>query len=99
MTATPLPLDRTLDLVSDTDTDIGTYCFRTGGSVVATIGMKNGPVAGPVFSWRVVSPHGIEIAGSDGRVDRWTGIRVEGDLLHAECNGHARTFRIRNTTP
>ncbi|HEX7866773.1 MAG TPA: hypothetical protein VF555_17590 [Variovorax sp.] len=97
MTFTAIPLDRTLDLVSDTD--VGSYCFHASGSVTATIGKKDGPVCGPIFSYRVVSPQSIEIIGSDGYTDRWTNIRVESDLLHAECNGLARTFTIGKPSP
>ncbi|RSZ30678.1 MULTISPECIES: hypothetical protein [unclassified Variovorax] len=93
MTATAIPLDHTLTLVSDTAINI--YRFNASGQVAATIGTKNGPVCGPLFSWRVLSADCIEIADSDGHTDRWTNIRVERDLLHAECNGLARTFTIR----
>ncbi|WP_432725801.1 hypothetical protein [Variovorax sp. W6] len=97
MTATAIPLDHTLTLVSDTAINI--YHFSPSGQVAATIGTKNGPVSAPVFSWRVASADCIEIAGSDGHLERWINIRIEGDLLHAECNGFARTFTIRKLSP
>ncbi len=97
MTTTAIPLDHMLDLVSDTD--INSYCFRAGGHVAATIGKKNGPVCGPLFSYRILAADSIEITGSDGFTDRWTNIRVEGALLHTECNGRAQTFTIRKPTP
>ena len=88
-----LPIDHFLDLVSDTL--VNSYCFRSTGHVAATIGKKNGPLAGPLFNYRVVSDDSIEIVHSNERIERWTGIRVEGDLLHVERDGQAQTFTIR----
>ncbi|SDX88826.1 hypothetical protein [Variovorax sp. YR634] len=100
MTITPnhaLPIDHFLDLVSDTL--VNSYCFRSTGRVTATIGKKNGPLAGPLFNYRVVSDDGIEIIHSDGRIERWTGIRIEGGLLHVERDGQLQTFTIRKPAP
>ena len=92
-----LPIDKYLDLVSDTL--VGSYRFHPAGHVTATIGQKNGPLAAPVFSYRVTSEDAVEIIDSDGRIERWTGIRVEGDLLHIERDGQYQTFTIRKPAP
>jgi len=92
-----LPIGRQLNLVSDTL--VGSYSFHPAGHVSATIGAKNGPLAAPVFSYRVTSEDSVEIIDSNGRIERWDGIRVEGDLLHVECNGQPRTFIIGKPTP
>lgn len=97
MVATTIPLDRVLDLVSDTL--VSSYRFHPAGHVTATIGQKNGPLAAPVFSYRVTSEDAVEIIDSDGRIERWTGIRVEGELLHVERDGQPRTFTIRKPAP
>lgn len=97
MVATTIPLDRVLDLVSDTL--VGSYRFHPAGHVTATIGQKTGPLAAPVFSYRVMSEDAVEIIDSDGRIERWTGIRVEGELLHVERDGQPRTFAIRKPAP
>lgn len=89
----PLPIDHFLDLVSDTL--VNSYCFRSTGRVTATIGEKNGPLAGPLFDYRVISDDSVEIVHSNGYIERWTGIRVEGDLLHVERDGQTQTFTIR----
>jgi hypothetical protein len=47
----------------------------------------------------VVSQDSIEIVGFDGRIERWTGIRVEGDLLHVERDGQRAVFTIGKTAP
>ena len=39
------------ELVSETGLVV--YYFRKSGSVTATIGQKKGPVAGPIFYWRI----------------------------------------------
>lgn len=88
-----LPIDKYLDLVSGTL--VNSYRFHPTGHVTATVGEKNGPLAGPVFGYRVTSEDAVEIIDSDGRIERWTGIRVEGDLLHVECDGRPWTFTIR----
>jgi hypothetical protein len=96
MTITPnhaLPIDHFLDLMSDTQ--VNSYCFRSTGHVAATIGKKNGPLAGPLFNYRVVSNDSIEIIHSNGRIERWASMRVEGGLLHVERDGQPQTFTIR----
>lgn len=97
MTTTALPLDRRLDLVSDTL--VNSFFFRAAGKVAATIGTKDGPLAAPLFDYRVVSPDSIEIVGFDGHIERWTGIRVEGHLLHVERDGQGATFTIGDPAP
>lgn len=97
MTTTALPLDRRIELVSDTL--VNSFCFRATGQVAATIGTKDGPLAAPLFDYRVVSQDSIEIVGFDGRIERWTGIRVEGDLLHVERDGQRAVFTIGKTAP
>lgn len=97
MVATTIPLDRVLDLVSDTL--VSSYRFHPAGHVTATIGEKNGPLAAPVFSYRVTSEDSVEIIDSDVLIERWTGIRVEGDLLHIERGGQYQTFTIRKPAP
>lgn len=97
MTTTAIPFDRALDLVSNTL--VSSYRFHLAGHVTATIGQKNGPLAAPVFSYRVTSDDSLEIIDSDGRTERWTGIHIEGDLLHIECDGRPRTFTIRKPVP
>lgn len=92
-----LLLDRTLDLVSDTL--VTSYHFGISGRVAATIGQKNGPLAAPLFNYRVVSDDSIEILHSNERIERWTGIRVVGDLLHVERDGQPQTFTIRKPVP
>lgn len=94
---TTLPIDRTLDLVSDTL--VTSYHFGISGRVSATIGEKNGPLAAPLFNYRVVSDDSIEILHSNERIERWTGIRVVGDLLHVERDGQPQTFTIRKPAP
>ncbi|MGJ7552896.1 hypothetical protein ACSFBI_02795 [Variovorax sp. RB3P1] len=97
MPIAPLLLDRTLDLVSDTL--VTSYHFGISGRVAATIGKKNGPLAAPLFNYRVVSDDSIEILHSNERIERWTGIRVVGDLLHVERDGQPQTFTIRKPVP
>ena len=97
MPIAPLLLDRTLDLVSDTL--VTSYHFGISGRVSATIGKKNGPMAAPLFNYRVVSDDSIEILHSNERIERWTGIRVEGELLHVERDGQPQTFTIRKPAP
>ncbi len=92
-----LLLDRTLDLVSDTL--VTSYCFNATGRVSATIGKKNGPMAAPLFNYRVVSDDSIVILHSNERIERWTGIRVVGELLHVERDGQPQTFTIRKPVP
>lgn len=92
-----LLLDRTLDLVSDTL--VTSYCFNATGRVAATIGKKNGPLAAPLFNYRVASDDTIEILHSNERIERWTGIRVVGELLHVERDGQPQTFTIRKPAP
>lgn len=82
-----------LDIVSDTL--IGSYCFHADGHVAATLGMKDGPVAAPVFRYRVLSGDSIEIVHSAESIERWSGIRIEGGLLHVERNGRPTTFTLR----
>ncbi|RUR67971.1 hypothetical protein EJP67_12980 [Variovorax guangxiensis] len=97
MVATAIPLDQVLNLVSDTL--VSNYRFHPAGYVTATFGEKNGPLAAPVFSYRVTSEESVEIIDSDGRIERWTGIRVEGDLLHVERDCQYQTFTIRKPAP
>jgi len=91
-TTTPVPIERRLDLVSETDVE--TYWFQPTGTVVATLGERNGPVCGPVFQYRVLSDDSIELSDSERVIATWTRIEVDGDVLRAECNGKIKTFRI-----
>jgi hypothetical protein len=90
---TALPLDRSLDLVSDTL--VSSYHFSATGRVTATIGEKNGPMAAPLFSYRAVSEDTIDILHGNDRIERWTRIRIEGDLLHVERDGQPQIFTLR----
>lgn len=94
---TALPIDRTLELVSDTLAN--SYCFNATGRVAATIGKKNGPMAAPLFDYRVVSEDSIEILHGNDRIERWTRIRTDGNLLHVERDGQPQTFAIRKPAP
>ncbi|RQO64371.1 hypothetical protein DBV14_00625 [Variovorax sp. KBW07] len=88
----PIPFGRRLQLASDTHVEI--YWFESNGFLRATLGTPDGPQCAPVFRYRVLSGDSIELIGSDGIIDTWTGIRVEGDLLHAESGGKPKAFRI-----
>lgn len=94
---TALPIDRTLELVSDTLAN--SYCFDATGRVSAIIGEKNGLLAAPLFDYRVMSEDSIEILHGNDRTERWTGIRIDGDLLHVERDGQPQTFTIRKPAP
>jgi len=89
---TPVPIERRLDLVSETDVE--TYWFQPTGTVAATLGERNGPVCGPVFQYRVLSGDSIELSDGERVIAIWTRIEVDGDVLRAECNGKIKTFRI-----
>jgi hypothetical protein len=56
-------------------------------------------LAAPLFNYRVVSDDSSEILHSNERIERWTGIRVVGDLLHVERDGQPQTFTIRKPVP
>lgn len=88
----PIPLDCRLQLASDTQVEI--YWFESNGFLRATLGVQDGPQCAPLFRYRVLSGDSIELIGSDGVIDTWTGIHVEGDLLHAESGGKPKAFRI-----
>lgn len=98
-TALPLPLPMELPIALVSDTIVNSFCFRANGQVTATIGTKNGPLAGPLYRYRVLSQDSIEIIRSDAHVERWTGIRVEGALLHVQRDGRSATFTIGRPTP
>lgn len=87
----------TLDLVCDTL--IERYHFNATGHVAATMGVKDGPVTAPLFSYRMLSHDSLEILHGSGHTERWTGMRIEGDLLHVERDGRPRTFTITKPTP
>ena len=89
---TPIPIGQRLTLVSETD--IESYWFNPNGSVVATLGKKNGPACGPLFRYRVLSEDGIELSSSERVIATWTRIEIDGDVLRAECDGRIKTFRI-----
>ncbi len=97
MTPTAVLIGQRIDLVSDTL--VNSYHFHAAGHVAATIGTTNGPLAAPVFSYRVLSSDSLEIVDSNQRIERWTGIRVEGELLHLERDGQPMTFTIRKAAP
>lgn len=97
MPITTLLLDRTFDLVSETLVTI--YHFSATGHVTAITGEKNGPVAAPLFEYRVVSEDSVEILHGDERIERWTGLRIEGDLLHVERDGQPQTFTVSTPEP
>jgi len=97
MHATALPIDHQLKLVSDAN--IGNYCFRPTGHVTATLGERNGPVCAPVFDYRVRSDGSVEVNDSSGRIELWSSLRIDGNLLHVERNGEPCSFTIRKITP
>ena len=89
---TALPIDRRLQLISDTQVEI--YWFASNGFLRAVLGTHDGPQCAPSFRYRVLSGDSIELIGADGIIDTWTRIRIEGDLLHAESGGKPKAFRI-----
>lgn len=89
---TPIPIGQRLTLVSGTD--IESYRFNPNGSVVATLGKKNGPACGPLFRYSVLSEDGIELSSSERVIATWTRIEIDGNFLRAECDGRIKTFRI-----
>lgn len=97
MTYTAIPIGQSIDIVSDTLAN--SYHFHADGHLSATIGTKDGPVAAPVFRYRVLSGDSIEIVDSNERIEHWSNIRAEDGLLHVERDGQPTTFTLRKPTP
>lgn len=87
-----IPIDARLQLVSDTHVEI--YWFQSNGFVRAIQGKPEGPQCAPLFRYRAPSDDSIELIGSEGIIGTWTGLRIEGNLLHAKRAGKAVAFRI-----
>jgi hypothetical protein len=56
------------------------YCFCANGVVLATVGLKNGPVAGPVFQWRIEGGQ-LQILEGDRVIESLTLLKAEGKTV------------------
>jgi hypothetical protein len=87
-----------LALIDDTRHE--SFRFSPGGIVAATIGLRGGALAAPLWQWRVVQDHLVIGAdpGGDVMADLH-GPTLEGDLLSARAGATACSYRVSWTPP
>ena len=56
------------------------YDFGANGVVLATVGLKNGPVTGPVFQWRIEGGQ-LQILEGDRVIESLTLLKAEGKTI------------------
>jgi hypothetical protein len=77
------------------DKHIDTWlCFRKDGTLPAVMGIKGGPVCGPVLRWSL-SKDGFLTATSEGTVTfKWTAIGFARDGIYVRSAGKTQHFTV-----
>ena len=66
----------------DSDSEVLVYQFAPkGNTIFVTIGTKNGPLAGPVWSWKLIDDETLEINTEEGTTTTYKKLGYTADTI------------------
>jgi len=81
------------------DEFVTVYSFSNSSNhLSAVIGIKDGPLAGPLYNYKVINESSILIDDGSSSPIKWESIEFAPNLLTVTCNGKKTTYQTNNNS-